>query len=86
MLSKIIYKGGGTEFNSPLNMAYNLCLEFYSTNDKLVLYFLTDGDANMPVAAIKAFKEDTTFKSKIEFHAVGFGRDADMKILKKIAD
>ena len=40
----------------------------------------------MPKAAIKAFKEDKTFKNKIEFTAVGFGRDADLRILKKIAD
>ena len=36
----------------------------------------------MPLAAIKAFKDDTTFKNKIEFHAVGFGKYADIKILK----
>ena len=33
----------------------------------------------MPMAAIKAFKEDKTFKNKIEFTAVGFGRPENLK-------
>lgn len=39
----------------------------------------------MPDDAIKAFKEDKNFKNKIEFHAVGFGRNVDIELLKKIA-
>ena len=51
----------------------------------MVLYFLTDGGADIPHLFIKAFNEDNHIKRKIEFHAVGFGRDADIKILRKIA-
>ena len=40
----------------------------------------------MPSAAIKAFKEDKTFKNKIEFHAIGYGKECDFKALKEIAD
>ena len=46
---------------------------------------MTDGGADMPVNAINAFKEDSTFRHKIEFHAVGFGRAADMITLDEIA-
>lgn len=46
---------------------------------------MTDGGASMPQTAINAFKNEKIFKNKIEFHAVGFGRDADMEILNKIA-
>ena len=46
---------------------------------------MTDGDAGMPKTAIDAFKDEKIFKNKIEFHAVGFGRDADVEILNKIA-
>jgi hypothetical protein len=46
-----------------------------------VLYLLTDGGANIPYPSIKAFNDDNHIKRKIEFHAVGFGRDADLKIL-----
>ena len=51
-----------------------------------MLYLLTDGDANIPYPSIKAFNDDNHIKKKIEFHAVGFGRVADIKTLKKIAD
>ncbi len=46
-----------------------------------MLYLLTDGGANIPYPSIKAFNDDNHIKRKIEFHAVGFGRDADLKIL-----
>ncbi len=85
MLNNIKFGGGGTDFGPPLDMAFKLCKEFYKTNDKLVLYFLTDGGADIPHLFIKAFNEDNHIKRKIEFHAVGFGRDADIKILRKIA-
>ena len=39
----------------------------------------------MPDDAIKAFKDNKTFKDKIEFHAVGFGVEAGMDTLNKIA-
>ena len=51
-----------------------------------MLYLLTDGGANIPYTCIKAFNDDNHIKRKIEFHAVGFGRDADIKTLKKIAE
>ena len=47
---------------------------------------MTDGGAIMPQTAINAFKDEKILKNKIEFHAVGFGRGADMKILQKIAE
>ena len=52
----------------------------------MVLYLLTDGDASVPYPSIKAFNDDNHIKRKIEFHAVGFGRYADLKILNKIAE
>ena len=42
----------------PLNLAFKLCKEFYQTNDKLVLYFMTDGEALMPHHAIKIFRDE----------------------------
>ncbi len=51
-----------------------------------MLYLLTDGDAVIPYSSIKAFNDNINLKRKIEFHANGFGRFADMKILKKIAE
>jgi len=47
---------------------------------------LTDGDGDMPTVPLKAFNDNTTFKKKIEFFAVGFGKHADMKKLTKIAN
>ncbi len=51
-----------------------------------MLYLLTDGDAAIPYSSIKAFNNDINIKRKIEFHANGFGRFADIEILKKIAE
>ena len=51
-----------------------------------MLYLLTDGGAKIPYSSIKAFNDDNHIKKKIEFHAVGFGRNADMEILKEIAE
>jgi len=47
---------------------------------------MTDGGAGMPYGAINDFKAEKKFRNKIEFHAVGFGRVADIKILKQIAN
>ena len=40
----------------------------------------------MPREAINSFKRDINIKRKIEFHAVGFGKFADMEVLEKIAN
>ena len=47
---------------------------------------MTDGGASLPLTAINAFKKENTFRHKIDFHAVGFGREAEVKILQKIAN
>ena len=40
----------------------------------------------MPKNEINAFKKDKNIRRKIEFHAVGFGKFADMEILEKMAN
>ena len=40
----------------------------------------------MPREAINSFKRDINIKRKIEVHAVGFGKFADMEVLEKIAN
>ena len=57
----------------------------FKTNDKLVLYLLTDGIGRIPSEAINAFRNDINIKRKIQFYAVGFGGLAGSGVLKEMA-
>ena len=43
---------------------------------------MSDGGCSFPSKTVNRHKNDTTFQNKIEFYSVGFGRGADMNILK----
>ena len=65
-------------------MAYKLCETFHKKYEKLILYFMTDGVAKYPAAAIDEFNNKNSFKKKIEFSVVGFGEDIEIECLKEM--
>ena len=42
---------------------------------------MSDGGCSFPTNAVNRHKTDSTFNHKIEFYSVGFGDEADMKLL-----
>ena len=40
--------GGGTDFDPPLKDAFDLSLENSKDFDKIILYFMSDGEASYP--------------------------------------
>ncbi len=47
---------------------------------------MSDGKAKFPDSAVDLHKLNTTFKDKIEFYSVAFGRRANINILTQIAN
>jgi uncharacterized protein with von Willebrand factor type A (vWA) domain len=53
LVNLIKYRGGDTDFNSPLLSAYDICKKNVDKYSNIVLYFMSDGDAEYyPESAI----------------------------------
>ena len=46
-------------------MAFDICQSTYLNYDKIILYFMSDGEASMPDNAINLFTCDRKFKEMI---------------------
>lgn len=86
LVNRIKFRSGSNDFDPPLNMAHDICSKTHQKYDKIIYYFMSDGEWSFPKEAVDRHKTDSTFKNKIEFYSVGFGRGANMNILKQIAD
>jgi Mg-chelatase subunit ChlD len=75
--------GGGTDFDNAFEGALE-CLKKL-TNKRVVMIFMTDGQAEYPDSGIKKIKEHIKEKNiDFEFHTIGIECESD--ILKKIAN
>ena len=48
MLEKIKKPNGGTNFDEPLKMAFQISNQTKEKYDKIIFYFMSDGDADFP--------------------------------------
>ena len=81
MIDLIIYRNGYTNFDNPLQEAYEICKKNPDKYDKFLLYFMSDGESEFPEQGINRLLEDYEFVEKIEFHSIAFGPVADKDIL-----
>lgn len=81
------YYGWGTRFNKAMNTAYDECAKNSDRYDRIVLFFMTDGESAYPEEEVTKFKNDSSLMKNLEFHAVGFSDDseANFEVLEKMA-
>ena len=77
MINRIRFRSGGYDFDNPLFDAHRICKKNSNKYDKLLLYFLTDGDCTFPQSGINRLIQDNTLINKIQFHSIGFGPNAN---------
>ena len=86
LVDLIKYRGGDTDFNSPLKSAYKICKENIDKYSNIVLYFMSDGDAEYyPESEIQNFIQDQDLISKTKIYTVAFGINANKEILNRMA-
>ncbi len=56
LINQIKYEGGTTNFEHPLKDAYDLSSNSNSDYDKIILYFMSDGEAIYPKENLNKFK------------------------------
>ena len=56
---------GGTNFSAPLIAAYDITLKHFKEFDKIIYYFMSDGDASIPTNTISKIVNDKNIIEKI---------------------
>jgi uncharacterized protein YegL len=77
----LVYPGGGTCFNPPLDHAYQL-ITSHKNSDRHVILFYTDGGASYPLDIMEKFKNSDQ-RSKIIFYALS--EESNPTVLHSIA-
>ena len=81
LIDKIKFRGNSNDFDNPLFDAHRICKKNPEKYDKLLLYFMSDGQWSFPQSGINRLIQDNTIINKIEFHSIAFGSRADKDIL-----
>ena len=53
--------------------------------DKIIFYFMTDGDSAYPDSAIKQILNENSYIEKLEFYSISYGSAAKKDTLQKMA-
>jgi len=74
LLTKIIFHGGGTDFEIALGKTYDIIIESITRFDIFTVGFLTDGHATYPQKIIDKINADAAkIKKRINFNCILFG-------------
>ena len=65
LISQVQYTGFGTNFIKPMEDAYDIATSTMDNYEEVVVFFLSDGSALYPDAAIRSFTQNNILMNKI---------------------
>ena len=76
IISALVGPNGGTDFDSPLNMARGLMERHNAQYDSFVFVMMSDGGSGYPSNGVESIKKSPA-RNKLKFKAIAYGGGSD---------
>jgi len=76
IISALVGPNGGTDFDSPLNMALGLMEKHHAQYDSIVFVMMSDGESGYPSTGVESIKKSPA-RNKLKFKAIAYGGGSD---------